>query len=110
MIAAPLFAVALLGLASSGCYRHNFGPTATAPARPADVVKWNHYFVLGLIGQGHASPGLVCGGSPAHVQNRVGVVGWLVGAITAGIYVPTTTLVWCGNGRGTNATVHRNTP
>lgn len=101
-VAVPMFAIALLGLASSGCFRHNYGPTVTPPPGPANYTTWNHHLIFGLvaINNGHTSPGQVCGGSPAYVQNYVGIVGWLLGAITAGIYIPTTTRVWCSGPRG----------
>jgi hypothetical protein len=95
-LAAPIMVIALAGALSTGCFRHQYG-NPTPPPGEATAYKWNHQILWGIIAvDAYVLPGDVCGGPPAHVSTYVGPLGLLLGFITAGIYVPTTTAVWCG--------------
>ncbi len=94
-VVVPLILVACFAMASAGCYRQSIG-APMPPDRPPQFTKWNHQILWGIIGvDTNTDANAICHGSPERVSVYVGPVGLLLGIITAGIYVPTTTSVWC---------------
>ncbi len=94
-IATSLILVAFLATASAGCYRHSYG-APVPPPHPPEFSKWNHQLLWGIIAiDANTDVNAVCHGPPLRVLTYVGPVGLLIGIITAGVYVPTTTAVWC---------------
>lgn len=104
----PAFLVAVLSLAA-GCYH-----VTTHTGRPPSgfvVEKKAHMFLLGLVGHESSAP---C--APATVETQQGVVDWLLGVVSFGLYTPYTLTVTCaadasppayGNGP---RPVHQDTP
>jgi len=87
LVAATLSAA----LATGGCYR-----TVVKTNKPRSgvvVERWSHTFIGGLIGSEHDAP---C--DPAVVEARLGLIGWLVAAVTLNIWVPLTVEVECAAG------------
>jgi len=94
-IVAPLILVAFFAVASAGCYRQSIG-APVPPPHPPEFTKWNHQILWGIIGvDTNIDANAICHGPPERVSVYVGPAGLLLGIITAGIYVPTTTSVWC---------------
>ena len=72
----------------------------------ANYDTWHHHLIGGLI---TLSDDLrleeICPQGVAVVHNRLTFVNWLVSAITAGIYTPSTVRIWCAT-RGGQAEMH----
>ncbi len=89
-------AIALALVFGAGCFRHQFDhPGVVREAQPR-YARWHHHLVFGII---QATPSVnlsaVCPQGTARVANHIGPIGWVVGTITAGIYIPTSVVVWC---------------
>jgi hypothetical protein len=87
-LAAFVLFAAMLSL--TACYH-----VTTRTGRPASgqvVEKKAHMFVLGLVGYESNAP---C--APAVIETQQGVVDWLIGGLTLGLYTPYTLTVTCAS-------------
>lgn len=97
-----VLAALLIGVVmTSGCYSHTYR-TGPRPARAeADYHAWQNHIIAGLVTlSDDVSLQAICPNGAAVIHNRVTFVNGLVGAITLGIYTPTTVRIWCAGERG----------
>ncbi len=93
-----LFAVLLAVAAMTSCYRHVYSRPVGHESMPR-MARWNHHFLWGLVAiDPEVNLDAVCPGGIARVENYIGPLGFLLGAVTVGIWVPTTVTVWCAAG------------
>ena len=94
MVAALL---AMLPLA--GCYEHTVTVGGGAPHGPVVYDHWENFWLAGLIGHKKVDVEALCGSRPATIEAKQTFLNGLVGALTSGIYTPTTVKVRCADGR-----------
>lgn len=89
-----VFAIsAALSLMMSSCYSHKY-VVGNGPQTGVNVTEKNNFFVLGLVPGKVSDPQAMAGGAQDFEVTEVQTfVDGLLGAITLGIYTPTTTKV-----------------
>jgi hypothetical protein len=86
-------AIAALSL---GCYRNVYKIGGGAPTTGAPVSRaWQNHFLYGLVGNPTIDVGTLCPSGRATLVNRYTPLNSLVASLTAGLYTPTTTLLYC---------------
>ena len=90
---------AFLLLALAGCYEHTFSTGNGAPHGPVVYDHWENFWLAGLIGHKKVDVEALCGSRPATIEAKQTFLNGLVGALTSGIYTPTTVKVRCADGR-----------
>ncbi len=94
-MARGLGALALL-LAAAACYEHTFVVGDGAPDGRVVYEKWHHHWIAGLISPDHVLEiQELCPSGDATIHEEISFLNGLVGALTSGIYQPTTVQVRC---------------
>ena len=85
----------------AGCFEHTYVVGSGAPTAPVVYDEWRHHWLVGLISPDHELElQRVCAGaSDATIHQEQTFLNGLVGALTAGIYVPRTVQIRCATGR-----------
>lgn len=91
--------VVLVGLATSGCYRHTVEVGGGAPYAPVIEERWENFWIGGLVGHVRVDVERMCPSGRAQIEVRQTFLNGLVTALTSGIYAPTTLRVRCEDGR-----------
>lgn len=89
-----LLIVALsVSIGLSSCYSYT-NVVGKGPQQNQTVTKWNHYVIGGLAPVGLSDATQMAGGATDYsVNTKLSFVNALIGAVTFGIYTPTTTTV-----------------
>ena len=92
---------AALGLMiiTTGCFEHTYTVGQGAPAGPVVYEEWNNSWLGGLIGEKNLDVTELCPSGNAPIHDEQTFLNGLVGALTGGIYTPTTVTIRCDSGR-----------
>jgi len=90
----------LAAFALTACFQHTQFMNADLPSEPvARLHAVNHHVFWGIIdASGPIDVDAVCPDGAAAIHTEVGPLGVILGFVTAGIYVPTRTDVYCTQG------------
>ena len=95
------FALVALTLTSTGCFR-TYVYSETVKPQPVTHVRVVHTFIYGIVNLRQVDVDEWCGGAGIQsVYSRLGGLGILGAALTAGLWVPMTVSVTCAEGPGT---------
>lgn len=86
-------------LATAGCYEHTVSVGGGAPYAPVVYDHWENFWLGGLIGHVRVDVEKMCPSGRATIEAKQTFLNGLVGALTSGIYTPTTVRVRCHDGR-----------
>lgn len=86
-------------LATAGCYEHTVSVGGGAPHAPVVYNHWENFWLGGLIGHVRVDVEKMCPSGRATIEAKQTFLNGLVGALTSGIYTPTTVKVRCRTGR-----------
>ena len=94
--AALLLAVVLSS--SAACYRHTIIAGNGAPTGPLLYDRWEHFWIVGLIGDKTLDVAQICPSGNATIESRQTFLNGLVAALTSGIYTPRRMRLRCQDG------------
>lgn len=98
--AVKLLAVVVVMLPLAGCFEHTYDTGRGAPNGRVVSNEWRHHWIGGLISpEHHLELREVCPSGDATIHQEMTFLNGLVGALTGGIYSPTTVEVRCRGGR-----------
>ena len=83
---------------SAACYRHTINFGDGAPTGELLYDHWEHFWIVGLIGDKVLDVEQICLSGNATIESRQTFLNGLVAALTSGIYTPRTLRLRCGDG------------
>ena len=96
-ISVGLLSVVILS-ASAACYRHTINFGDGAPTGELLYDHWEHFWIVGLIGDKVLDVEQICPSGNATIESRQTFLNGLVEALTIGIYAPRTLRLRCEDG------------
>ena len=83
---------------SAACYRHTVNIGDGAPTGELLYDHWEHFWIVGLIGDKVLDVEQICPSGNATIESRQTFLNGLVSALTSGIYSPRTLRLRCEDG------------
>ena len=90
--------LAVVSITSAACYRHTINFGDGAPTGELLYDHWEHFWIVGLIGDKELDVEEICSSGNATIESRQTFLNGLVAALTSGIYAPRTLRLRCEGG------------